>query len=323
MSSKKKPAVNQHIVPQAYLKRFATLTENGNYQIGIGIRKKDASGFFITTQSIKNVGYLKNFYEVPLRETNYWENYFATVVEPYCGTPLSDLIERIKSAEDFSVVLTQEDKCNLTSLICPQILRSPQAIEHAIEIGQNLIEPIKEFSRQRIKELTPSLFHSILLDSIDRIQFTDNDVKDIALQTMSDNKKQQKRTLALLNKTWFVYENTTQLHFMTSDTPVCRRNPITNSFEFEDNKLDSQTSILLLPLTPTILIQIVPNQYIGELHERYNGRKFLLGQKDLPFISVANISQMVQCYRQIFMSLETLSHFNELAKESFSENKQS
>lgn len=45
MSSKKKPTVNQHIVPQAYLRRFATLTENGNYQIGVGIRQKIVMNF--------------------------------------------------------------------------------------------------------------------------------------------------------------------------------------------------------------------------------------------------------------------------------------
>lgn len=53
MCSKKKPTVNQHIVPQAYLRRFATLTENKNYQIGVGIRKKDGRNFFATTQSVK------------------------------------------------------------------------------------------------------------------------------------------------------------------------------------------------------------------------------------------------------------------------------
>ena len=97
MSSKKKPTVNQHIVPQAYLRRFATLTENKNYQIGVGIRKKDGRNFFATTQSVKNVGFVKNVYEFDCRKDtpNYWENYFAEVIEPFCGTELSNIIKTL------------------------------------------------------------------------------------------------------------------------------------------------------------------------------------------------------------------------------------
>lgn len=87
-SAQKQITRKQHIVPQSYLRRFATLTENGNYQIGVGIRKKDGHGFSAATQSVKNVGYIKDFYEFDCRKDipNYWENYFAEVIEPFCGT---------------------------------------------------------------------------------------------------------------------------------------------------------------------------------------------------------------------------------------------
>ena len=52
-SAQKQITRKQHIVPQSYLRRFATLTENGNYQIGVGIRKKDGHGFSAATQSIQ------------------------------------------------------------------------------------------------------------------------------------------------------------------------------------------------------------------------------------------------------------------------------
>ena len=142
MSSKKKPTVNQHIVPQAYLRRFATLTENKNYQIGVGIRKKDGRNFFATTQSVKNVGFVKNVYEFDCRKDtpNYWENYFAEVIEPFCGTELSNIISNIESSQNAAVVLSHEDKCNLSVFICHQIFRSPQALEKSIQIGQKSIE---------------------------------------------------------------------------------------------------------------------------------------------------------------------------------------
>ena len=318
MSSKKKPTVNQHIVPQSYLRRFATLTENGNYQIGVGIRKKDGKDFFATTQSVKNVGYVKNIYEFDCRKDtpNYWENYFAQVIEPFYGTDLSNLIEKIISSENATVVLSYEDKCNLSVLICHQILRSPQALEKSVQTGQNSIAEGKRKAQTYFKKSFPTSLQPFLLDALNRADFTDGEIKDILMQSMSDVSRQEERIEALLDKTWLVYENHTQLQFMTSDNPVCRRNYITNSFSYEDNALKNPNSIILFPLSPTILIKIVPNHIFCGCHQKYDGRKFLLDKNKLPFIAASNASQMLQCYRQVFMSPSMLSHLGELSKAS-------
>lgn len=322
MSSKKKPTVNQHIVPQAYLRRFATLTENKNYQIGVGIRKKDGRNFFATTQSVRNVGFVKNVYEFDCRKDtpNYWENYFAEVIEPFCGTKLSSIIERIESSQNTAVVLSHEDKCNLSVFICHQIFRSPQALEKSVQIGQKSLERGKKEAQSKLMSSFPPVLHPFLLDALDRADFSKDEIKDVFMQSMSDVNRQEERINALLDKVWLVYENTTQLQFITSDTPVCRRNHVTNSFSFEDNALKNPNSIILFPLTPTILIEIAPPQLLGEHALKYDSRKFLLGQKDLPFIAASNISQIIQCHRQVFMSLETLGHFNELIKEAQENN---
>ena len=52
------------------------------------------------------------------------------------------------------------------------------------------------------------------------------------MQSMSDISQQEERTNALLDKVWLVYENPTQLQFITSDNPVCRKNFVTNSGTF-------------------------------------------------------------------------------------------
>lgn len=318
MRKEKKVTVNQHIVPQAYLRRFATLTENGNHQIGVGIRKKDGKGFFATTQSVKNVGYVKNIYEFDCRKDtpNYWENYFAQVIEPFCGTALSNLIKKIESSPNTAAVLSHEDKCNLSVLICHQILRSPQALEKSIQIGQTSIAEGKRKAQAYFKESFPASFQPFLLDALNRADFTEGEIKDILMQSMSDVSRQEERIDALLNKTWLVYENPTQLQFITSDNPVCRRNCVTNSFSFEDNTLKDSNSIILFPLSPTILIEITPSHLLGSQPQKYDGRKFLLGQNDLSFIAGTDTLQMLQCHRQIFMSLNTLQHLDELSKAS-------
>lgn len=50
------------------------------------------------------------------------------------------------------------------------------------------------------------------------------------MQSMSDVNRQEERTNALLDKIWIVYENTTQLQFITSDNPVCRKTVLQNLF---------------------------------------------------------------------------------------------
>lgn len=318
MSSKKKPTVNQHIVPQAYLRRFATLTENGNYQIGVGIRKKDGRGFSAITQSVKNVGYIKNFYEFDCRKgtPNYWENYFAEVIEPFCGTELSNIIRKIESSQNTAVVLSHEDKCNLSVFICHQIFRSPQALEKSVQVGQKSIQRGKEKAQLTLKSSFPPFLHPFLLSALDNANFSKDEIKDIFLLSMSDVSRQEERTNALLDKIWLVYENTTQLQFITSDNPVCRKNCVTNSFSFEDNTLKNPNSIILFPLTPTILIEITPCHLLGPQSQKYDSRKFVLGQNDLSFIAGADVLQMLQCHRQIFMSLDTLQHLDELSKAS-------
>lgn len=318
MSSKKKPTVNQHIVPQAYLRRFATLTENKNYQIGVGIRKKDGRNFFATTQSVKNVGFVKNVYEFDCRKDtpNYWENYFAEVIEPFCGTELSNIISNIESSQNAAVVLSHEDKCNLSVFICHQIFRSPQALEKSIQIGQKSIERGKKEAQSMLKSSFPPFLHSLLLNALDNADFSKDEIKDIFMQSMSDVNRQEERTNALLDKIWIVYENTTQLQFITSDNPVCRKNCVTKSFSFEDNTLKDPNSLILFPLSPTILIEITPSHLLGSQPQKYDGRKFLLGQNDLSFIAGADTLQILQCHRQVFMSLNMLQHLDELSKAS-------
>ena len=53
MSSKKKITVNQHIVPQAYLKRFATLTENKTIKLELVFAKKTAMDFLQSHNQLK------------------------------------------------------------------------------------------------------------------------------------------------------------------------------------------------------------------------------------------------------------------------------
>lgn len=167
-----------------------------------------------------------------------------------------------------------------------------------------------------LKSSFPPFLHSLLLNALENADFSKDEIKDIFMQSMSDINRQEERTNALLDKIWIVYENTTQLQFITSDNPVCRKNCVTKSFSFEDNTLKDSNSLILFPLSPTILIEITPGHLLGSQPQKYDGRKFLLGQNDLSFIAGADILQILQCHRQVFMSLNMLQHLDELSKAS-------
>lgn len=66
----------QHIVPKSYLKRFA---QKGESAYRIGVIQKDNRHYI---DSINNVGYIKNYYDVDfLEDKKKWEHYFDDNVE--------------------------------------------------------------------------------------------------------------------------------------------------------------------------------------------------------------------------------------------------
>ena len=77
-----KSYVKQHIVPQSYLKRFAEMNRNNrDYHICVFRKRyKAANNPFI--RSIKDVGFIKNIYDVTTREdSKYWEHFIDRNIE--------------------------------------------------------------------------------------------------------------------------------------------------------------------------------------------------------------------------------------------------
>ena len=54
------PFKNQHIVSQAYLNRFAFKKTNGHYIIGTLLKQKNSNNVKVFSNSVENVGYIKN-----------------------------------------------------------------------------------------------------------------------------------------------------------------------------------------------------------------------------------------------------------------------
>lgn len=121
---------NQHIVPQSYLKRFATQNIKNKRYI-IGVRDKEIRCF---TQSVENVGYLKNYYDTSYHDDNkYWEHFFANELEPLYGNDLNHILTKITMSAPESIVLSDNDKRKLSVMICFQLFRCPDYLDSMIE----------------------------------------------------------------------------------------------------------------------------------------------------------------------------------------------
>lgn len=119
----------QHIVPQSYLKRFATQNPK-NKRYLIGVRDKSLRLF---SQSIENVGYSKNYYDTNFHgDSKYWEHYFASEIEPIYGSELNSIIVKATMSQPEIIVLDEQDKEALTKMICFQMLRNPGYIDKTI-----------------------------------------------------------------------------------------------------------------------------------------------------------------------------------------------
>lgn len=77
-----KKNIKQHIVPQSYLKRFSKQGEGQRSSHYLNVRLKLGQQTF--QQSISEVAFVKNYYDVTSREDiKYWEKYFASNIEKY------------------------------------------------------------------------------------------------------------------------------------------------------------------------------------------------------------------------------------------------
>lgn len=164
----------QHIVPRSYLRRFATkIPKKKRYQIGV----IDKSGRAFS-QSIDNVGYVKNYYDTNCREDKkHWEHYFANEIEPHYGRDLDLIITKVYMSQPETVILNEYDKKMLTIMMCFQIMRNPQYIDRTIDDMPQFIDGFKKGVIKQNPWLSPEQVRLIK-----RINYSKDKCKDELLK---------------------------------------------------------------------------------------------------------------------------------------------
>ncbi len=296
----------QHIVPQSYLKRFATQNPKNKKYI-IGVRDKSLRLF---SQSIENVGFLKNYYDTSFHDDNkYWEHYFANEIEPLYGEKLNSIIVKATMSQPQAIVLDESDKEALTTMMCFQMLRNPGYIDKTINGMPSFINEQKKKIIKCNSELT-----SEQIRIIKKIDFSKDKCKEEILNIITNSERYKRFSRILANKAWFVFFNSISdtMPFITSDKPIvfCRLIP-GKELEFGLGRNDT---FIYYPITPTIMIAIYPSVLFTVNMKDKSDVVKKLTLKDLKFICKINCRQISDCYKQAFLPIDLYNHVKEGGK---------
>ena len=286
---------NQHIVCQAYLNRFATKTGK-HYIIGTRLQSPK-QGVKLFTNSVSNVAYIENYYDTCVKnDKKFWEHYLDKEFDALCGQPLGNIVAKITLCPTDRRVLTEDDKALLSRIIISQILRVPAFLDEHVVKSEGMLEGFK----QEILNNLPPVFEN-QRHLIEQISFDSDERKDMVLSSVFDQKRFFKFCNILQRKVWFVFYNEIRgvMPFITSDNPVVitdikGREETMTSIGLANNK-----TVILYPLTPSILIGIYSSElFLGSI-EKFDGYRMPIDE--MKFITNVNLMLMRQSYIHSFL----------------------
>ena len=292
-----KPFTKQHIVPQAYLRRFAEKNDK-KYIIGATIVGKDPKYF---KQSIENVGFLKNFYNVTDKEDEkHWEHYFGEHIDPLYGKGLDNIIAKSNISNNDSQVLGPEEKELLAKIIISQLLRVPNNVNHVQGYyKKNILKHKKELltsiPRHRIPKLKPI---------VNKASFSKQNLKEIYLNTVLDSTNFTKYCQILQSDFyyWIWLENHSGIEFFTSDNPVLMYNTMSKEHGLFHAGLRQKGTCIYFPISPKHAVVIYPRSWFGK---KTDGKKAVLDQSELKFVENSNLRIVAEALKFVFIPLST------------------
>ncbi len=298
---KQKPTKKEHVVPRSYLKRFSTQKSEKLFEIGVVQNNRK---HYIS--NITDVGYIKNYHDDDSAiDPKHWEAFFSQEIEPLYGNYLDHFIVKIKLTPDCSEIFTSEDKYNISKLIVSQWSRVPTFIEH---YQKNMFPKILENTSEKIKsnifQVSPvNEKYFGLIDNIKAEFAKEIDTKQLILSHIFDEHNFKRYIKLLGERSWNVYYNNSDIHFITSDNPVLMSNTSKKTNKLCDNGLANKNTYIFFPLSPRIAVEITPLNR-GFLSGEITNRKIYLDSNKNKFIESKNQAISLQSYTHTFFPLD-------------------
>lgn len=161
-------------------------------------------------------------------------------------------------------VLTNADKRILSKIISFQLIRQPEFINkqlanrrlYSYEVKQEIINQVgNKLTNKQMFEIT-------------RATINLEEAKDISFEAISNKDRLEKFSDILEEKIWLVHFNQTDKLFCTSDNPVIMYNTIGRNIGYRNNGVGRSDSIIYYPLSPYILIQILPRNDLWNIFDK-------------------------------------------------------
>lgn len=288
-----KDTKNQHVVPRAYLRFFASKRKKEYY---IDVFDKKLNKQF--NDIIFNVSSQRYFYEVESLPDNYWEKEYNKI-ESKITLIFNNIITASNLLCDKSTVLNDFFKDVLCEMLISQVLRTMNAREYFDKIGKNL-------SFNMISEIEKNLNNVLNEEHLKVLEkYKDNDdfVHQVELERFNNKRFMLKCARYLKDKVWVIYKNTNKHNpFVSSDNPVIFYNYLNRNIGFGYNGLSKSETIIFYPLTRNLLLALYPS------HLLFNGittiaNKIIHIHED-SFVTKINNLQYHNCYRQVYFIFE-------------------
>lgn len=288
----------QHYVPQVYLKNFA-ISKGKTWETYV-FDKKNNSYYFT---NIINVAMEKDFYTIKgLKDSYYWERFYASGIEPLMGNTFRQLVQRCNSifTKNKDDVLDDDMLKNLAVIMITQMLRTPKSRAFHFEISQEVVPSVIEQIQSQFKGKLQAEHQKVL----DNFKLTDELFRQLEMPIINDPERIRKFANILLTKSWTIYKLSDHLtsSFVTSDHPVCMYNIDTKSTDLHDTGIGRVHTIINYPISSQLLISLYDRHTFFSNRGLFHRKLVELDtEKEQNFINEMNRLQYQQCIQHVFV----------------------
>ena len=269
-----------HFVSRGYLKFFLDNDDNVVHVYDKLEKRKFKS-------CVANVCLETNLYNcLDGKEEKSWEDFYCHF-DRIAPVIIRNIVSLCTLTNTFRIFNGNSLKNELASIISIQMLRIPKLIfSLKSEYNENLSKIIDELKNVKYLEEKNRKIKQYS---------TDEHYKSIVLETINSEKFLSKMINCLLDKTWLICKINTKAKFITSDNPVV-------VYNFDKNCLDSgimrNDVVILYPLTPQYIVEILPINHLPGLSDIEYGDRFVL-LNDIDIINKFNKLQYENAERFI------------------------
>ena len=237
---------------------------------------------------IKNIAAEKDFYTVnSIDEKYYWENYYATKVEPELGALLKKIRQACENVliQNNSVIISQDEKVILSIHLMLQLFR-----------GQKARKYMSNYYYEHLPELLSNIKHHFILSEkcnnyLDGFN-GEFYFKETAMGSALNIDNLKICVESLMQYSFLFCVSKKEKCFLTSDSPVNFVNSRTNKCVLFKEGLRNNTTFIYFPISSNIILIAINPTHLFNLHIKDCSVELIEAADNQRFITNCNRIQL-------------------------------